>query len=494
MEPDGACRADGDVVQRTPPREEVEKKSKNAKIIQIFAVIYRITNPVMPPSAQITQPPTDSPPTRRELEFDPSKEGKIVIEVRQQPWDWQRIRQLFDEVLPLSTNRQTTDSKAPKEVVESLAKQLYPYLPKGKNELRTIRTNAKRFGEMAHRSRNLEARDALRPYVMGLAALSLAAGQKLAAIFCEANWRNWDLRAYRFFQELQLNLIKLRRIHFVTLTFTGDPTYQRVRDLLKDFTGNQLYRQGFESVEVVCFHPENDLPGRLHVHLLLWSKCQRSRQAETTAIEEILAATARAGRGIGFTDCRPVSGATEILKVSAYMALNYSRTLRIAKGPNNPIPKGAHVLSRPQNCLPGQAWAKVGKVTLITPATTAWRKAVSRYAAARGRSTTGDRRWIWPERRHIREYLEPEEWEECSVTGLDGYTYHIREPNEDRFGTEVYRLESEDGRSFYPTVETLEKLAALQILPNTLPKDNSLDFTTGTTANWLEMLGLDAVF
>lgn len=446
----------------------------------------------MNPSLQISQPPTDSLPSRRALEFDTSKEGKIVIEIRQQPWDWQRIRQLFDEVSSLSTNRKTTDSKNQDSEIKSLAKQLYPYMPDGKDALRTIRNNAKRYVRMAYRSRKPEAREALRPYVLQLEALGLAAGQKLAAIFCESNWRNWDLRAYRFYEELLLNLGKFRRVHFVTLTFSGDPTYKSVRRLLKDFTGNHLYRQGFESVEVVAFHPEKDTLGRLHVHLLLWSKWERSLQAEKTAIEGIFDAVKHAKRGIGFTDYRPVSGAAEILRASAYMALNYSRTLRIAKGPNNPIPKGSRLISRPENCLPGQAWAKVGKTTLITPSTTAWRKAVSRYADVHGRSTTGDRRWIWRERRHIREYLEPEEWCECSVTGLDGYTYRVREPDVDCFGNEVYRLESEDGRSFYTTVQTLEELAALQILPNALPKNSLLDFTTGKTANCLEMLGMYA--
>ncbi len=323
---------------------------------------------------------------------------------------------------PRCTERKTTDSKDPSDEIQSLAKQLYPYLPNGKGELRTIRTNAKRYFKMAYKSRKPAARDALRPYALQLEALVLAAGQKLAAIFCEANWRNWDLRAYRFYQELQLNLGKLKRVHFVTLTFGGNPTYSRIRELLKDLTGNTLYREGFESVEIVAFHPDKKNPGRMHVHLLFWSKCQtRSRQAETAAIERIQAAISRPTSRFGFTEYRPVLGVKEILKVSAYMALNYSRTLKVAKGEHNPIPKGSRVVSRPQNCLPGQAWVKVGKSTLVTPAKTAWRKAVSCYAAARGRSTTGDRRWIWRERRLIREFLEPEEWWESSFTGLDGY-------------------------------------------------------------------------
>lgn len=444
-------------------------------------------------SLQIFPTETVSPSTQRAAKFDACKEGKIGVEIHEIPWDWLRIRPLLDEILSLSTKRETTDSEDPNTEIKTLAKQLYGYMPNGKGALRTIRTNAKRYLQMARRSRKPEAREILRPYALRLEALVLAAGQKLAAIFCEANWRNWDPRAFRFYQELQINLGKLRRMHFLTLTFTGDPTYNRVGELLKDFTGNHLYRDEFESVEVVAFHPENDSPGRLHVHLLFWSKCQtRSPQAEKSAIERILKAVASTRRGIGFTDYRTVSGVTEILKVSAYMALNYSRTLKMAKGASNPIPKSARILRPPQNCLPGQVWVKVGKIALVTPATMAWRKAVSSYAAVRGRSVAGDRRWIWRERRLIREYLEPEEWCDCSLVGLDGYIYRIREPRKDPLGNEVYRVESEDGRSYFLTERALEDLAALQVFPNALPKNNNLDFTTGKTANCYEMLGMYA--
>jgi hypothetical protein len=445
----------------------------------------------MSSNQQTTLQTTDSSPSRRELEFDTCGEEKIGVEVHHIPWDWLRIRQLFEEVLSLSTERKTTDSNHPNDEIQSLAKQLYPHLPKGKGALRTIRTNSKRYIEMAYRSRKLEARDALKPYRIALAAIALAAGQKLAEIFCVANWRDWDPRAFSFYQELQLNLGKIKRMHFATLTFTGNPTYEQIRShLLKDFTGNHLYREGFESVEIVAFHPTKKNPGRMHVHVMFWSKCERSIKEERAAIERIKAAISSSQGGFGFTEYRPVTGVAEILKVSAYMAWNYSQTLKVEKGEHNPIPKGARVVSKPQNCLPGQAWVKVGKTTLVTPAKTAWRKAVSRYAEARGRSTTGDRRWIWRERRLIREFLEPEEWWESSFTGLDGYTYHIRERDVDCYGNEVYRVESEDGRSFFPTEKTLEEIAGLQIVPNALPKKSSLDFTTGKTAIIYEMLGL----
>lgn len=436
---------------------------------------------------------TSSPcSSRTDVEFDTSTEGKIVVEIPQNPWKWTQIQPLLDEVLSSTTKRGTTDSNTRKALVESLAKKLYPYLPDARGELKTIRTNALQYIQLAHRGGKPEAKRVLRPYVLQLKALVLAVRQKLAVIYCQPNCRNWDKRAYRFYAELQQNLATLRRAHFLTLTFTRNPTYKRVRELLRDVTCNQLYRQAFESVEVVAFHPEERMIGRLHVHLLIWSKQNRSLRDEKSAIERFRTAVGRNERGIGFTHYRPVLGIAEILDVSAYMAWNYDRTLKQAKGPDNPIPKGARVLSRPQNFLPGQAWTSTGKITLVTPATTAWRKAVSKYAAAHGRSPAGDRRWIWRERRNIRKFLEPESWWDVSVAGLDGYTYRVKPEEVDCEGNEIYLATGEDGHSFYPTEETLEQLAKLQVVSWVLPKNDQLDFTTGKTAFWNEMLGMHA--
>ena len=246
-----------------------------------------------------SQPTTAASTTRRLIEFDTSTEGKIRIEIPQNSWEWLQIQRLLDEVFPLTTKWETTDSNNPNAINESLAKMLYPYLPNGKGELRSIRDNAKRYYQLAYRGGKPEAKKALRPYILQLKALVLAVRQKIAVIFCQPNCRNWDKRAYRFYLELQSNLGKRRRVHFMTLTFTGDPTYKRVRELLKDVTGNHLYRQGFESVEIVAFHPVDNLPGRLHVHLLFWSKQPRSLRAERTVIDQFRTAVGRAQREIG---------------------------------------------------------------------------------------------------------------------------------------------------------------------------------------------------
>ena len=106
----------------------------------------------------------------------------------------------------------------------------------------------------------------------------------------------------------------------------------------------------------------------------------------------------------------------------------------------------------------------------MTPATTAWRRAVDSYAKITGRSSAGDRRWVWRKRRHVRQFLKPDGWWECSITGLDGYTYRIGEPNVDHLGNQTYLLTSEDGRGFYLLEDALEDLAKLQIMPGALTK------------------------
>src|ERR1035437_2977455 len=421
-------------------------------------------------SIEAAQPATSSASTRLLVEFDTSTDGKICIEILQNSWDWPRIKLLLDQVSSSSDDRKTTDSNADNQCVkesvkvadEKLVRRICPLLPGGKGDLREILARVKSWYKLARRG-SLEAKAAIRPYVPQFKALAQEVRARLAEIFCRPNWRDWDKRAYRFYKELQYNLGKFRRVHFLTLTFTGDLIYAQVRRLLKDVTGNHLYRQDFESVEVVGFHPDLTQTGRIHVHLFCWSKRARSIREEKSAIEMVQAAIALTGRGIGFTDYQVASGTAAILRVAAYMALNYSLTLKQAKGPENPIPKGAHVLSRPENSLPGIKWTTVGKISLVTRATTAWRQAVSRYAAATGRPLGGDLRWIWRERRRIRDYIEPLGCWDVSVTGLDGYTYRVIPDKPDHLGEEIYLLSSEERGGFFVTQSALEDLAAFQI-------------------------------
>ena len=451
----------------------------------------------MKSSTEAPKPTCSLPPTRLPVGFDASTDGKTTIEIAPNPWDWPQIKQLLDYVSSLSDNGETTDSTIENEhdsafikvAIAVLANRIAPHLPGGKVALREILAKVKSWTIRARRG-NPEAKAILRPYLLRFMALAQAVRYRLAETFCRPNRRDWDKRAYRFFQELQYNLGKFRRVHFVTLTFAGDPDYARVRKLLKDYTGNHLYRQGFESVEVVASHPEDNKHGRIHVHMLCWSKRTRSLRAERSVLERVQEAVSRAGRGIGFTDYQVASGPAEILKVCAYLAFNYSRTLRQPKGPDNPIPKSAHVLSRPENSLPNIKWIKVGKITPVTRATTSWRLAVSKYAAATGRPFGGDLRWIWRERRRIREYIEPLGCWEVNVTGLDGYTYRVSPDGVDCVGNETYLLLSSERDGFHLTQSGLDDLAAFQIVPGALPKNPRLDLTTGKAPYVYEVFGM----
>jgi len=437
--------------------------------------------------------------TRIPPEFDASPEGAITIEILRESWDWPRVKQLLDGVPSLSGESKTTDSNIDnlplriqvKTAVEDMARKICPLLPGGKGDLKEILASAKEWNLKAWRG-GPEAKAVLKTDVLQFRALARAVRYRLAENFCRLNWRNWDKRAYRFYKDLQYNLGKFRRVHFLTLTFTGNPNYERVCKLLKNVTGNRLCRQGFESVSVVAFHPEEHQQGRIHVHMLCWSQQPRSLSEEKSAIEGILAAISQSRQGIGFTDYQMATGAAEILKVSAYLALNYSLTLRQPKGPDNPIPKGKHVSRPPQNAMPGVKWIRVGKISLVNRATKDWRRAVSRYAAATGRPLGGDLRWIWRERRRIRHYIEPLECWEVGVTGLDGYTYRVIPEESDHVGNEIYRLSSDERGDFFLTESAFEDLAAYQIEPGALPKNPRFDLTTGKAAHVYEVLGMTA--
>ncbi|MGJ8632329.1 MAG: hypothetical protein ACSHX7_00250 [Luteolibacter sp.] len=369
--------------------------------------------------------------------------------------------------------------------------KLSPRLPNGQMVLREIREKASKYLGQIRRGGSEEAKQILRPYFWHLKALVMAARQKLSVAICLPNNRNWDRRAFQFYQELQLNLGKMKRVHFITLTFAGDFNYKEIRKMLKNFTGNQLYRADFESVEVVAYHPDSSNEGRLHVHLLAWSKYPRSARMEKSLIDRIISTVRSSKLGIGISRSRAASGIAAILRSAAYMAWNYSRTLSQSRDEGTPIPKGARVLSRPKNVLPERAWQSVGKLTLITPTTTAWRRAVGKFAKIHHLSPKLNRQWVWRQRRLIRKLVEQETWWETSVTGLDGYSYLVIPAGRDHLGNETYLLSNEERGGFYLTEHGLEKLAKYEVLPEALEKNCRFDLTTGDVANCYETLGMN---
>lgn len=384
-----------------------------------------------------------------------------------------------------------------------MALRLFGYLPQSEGEIELLMDNAKRYSRQAHRGGTADARAVLMPYQHKLRALVWAARMKLGTIFCRPNPRDWDKRAYGLFLALQNNLGRLPRVWFLTISFAGNPTYEAVRKKVRGLTKNPLYRAGFETVDVISFHPTPGEPSRLHAHLILWSRCDRTPQAEMRAIDSVVEGLRRAALPkkkkkkkknetclIGRCEIERLRDRRSMLNVFAYVAFNYHQTLSLDRGPHNPIPPRARLLSQPQQVTEGRRWTKTGRFAYVTPESVAWRRAVARHAEATGRTADGDWRWIWRERRRIRHFLDPVQYRPPSIAGLDGFTYIVQPYGEDAVGRECYLVTSEDRGSFILTDVGLRGLGIMHAMPNCWPRNDLLDITTGEHACWFEVLGM----
>jgi len=417
-------------------------------------------------------------PERAPIQWETNPTNQLEIDLPN-PWGWPQIRHLLDEVLLLSDVRETTDSW------ETQALQLYGFLPEGKHELRRMRNNAKRYFRMG--GIGGPAREVVAPYREKLRALVWAARMKLATVLTTVNPHQWDKRAYGFYLALQNNLGTHRRLHFLTITFRGNPTYAEARDQLRGISKNLLYRAGFESVEVVAYHPHPGKTPRIHAHLLVWSRERRSYHAEKAARDKVNADLHEGRYGTGLFR---LSRVRDFLLTAAYMSWNYDSSLKLAKGDHNPLPKGARLVSVPKEVRPGQRWTRTGKFSFHTPQMRAWRAAVGRYATATGKDPQGNWQWIWRERRRIRAHLKPEQWRGASVAGLDGFNYTIAAYGEDIMGNETYLLRSDERGGFILTESGLEELGHYDVAARTLSKNDRFDLTTGKHAIWKEVWGL----
>lgn len=183
------------------------------------------------------------------------------------PWDWPQVEPLLSL---LSDIKKTTDSKSPSKLAEAL----HGDLPSGKSELRLLRENLKRFFLLSRRNEVLKARH------WEIWVLLQAVRMKLGSVLCRPNQKSWSKRAYQLMTEIELNLGKIDRVYFATLTFPGNPDYRQARNRVRGVTRNLLYRAGFETLDLIAIHPSVGNPGRLHAHLLLWSGSDRSTRAE----------------------------------------------------------------------------------------------------------------------------------------------------------------------------------------------------------------------
>jgi hypothetical protein len=182
--------------------------------------------------------PTSAPSagTRKIIEFTTVPNPKEAIIHDRPVWDWGGIKQLLDQFQSLTTIRSI---KSPNAEIERLAQHLYPLLPDAKGELKTLIRGAKRYHAMAQIGEPGQ-RAALAPYREPLRALAKAARQKLSVVLCRPNLRDWDLRAYRLFLEMQQNLGRFPRLHFVTITIRGAVNYHLFREQFKKRSGNSM--------------------------------------------------------------------------------------------------------------------------------------------------------------------------------------------------------------------------------------------------------------
>lgn len=387
-------------------------------------------------------------------------------------WDWPQVEPLLSF---LSDIEKTTDSKYPSKLGEAL----HGHLPSGKNELRLLRENLKGF---LIRSRRNEVYKARRGDIW---VLLQAVRMKLGSVLCKPNQKSWCKRAYQFLTAMELNLGRMERVYFLTLTFpdyeAGDSTFYYVaRDRVRGVTRNLMYRAGFETIDLMAFHLEPGNPGRLHTHHLLWSRSARTARAEKEAVEGIRRAFNDNAYRMGLHTLDQVAS---LPATAAYLAWNFDRTVKLSKGSHNPIPRGARVLSLPKNLTVDRPWTRAGRFSIHSPSHSAFRAAVGRHARVRGYSADGNWGWIWRERRQIREDIGLEPWIAPSVTGLDGITYQVCAYDIDVESDEVYLLKSpEHGRAYSLKEHALEELGAMDILPGSLRENPRLDPTTGLHA------------
>lgn len=389
-------------------------------------------------------------------------------------WSWNRIQRLLESEPILYNIRQTSVSK------QDLAEELYGLLPEGKRELRQLRDMAKKLYRQSHHG-TIQAQQILHSYQKGIQAVIWACRMKLGAILTAPNPHEWSKRGYGFYLDIQKNLGKNNRVFFLTLTFSVRQNFEAAREKLRGFTKNVLNRQGFWSLTVIAYHPSQDLNrvARLHAHLLVWPRDEGGAYHHNIALRKVEDAMHAGRYGIGLETMRLISGPEDFLKTSAYVAYNYDSTVRLDRNCTNPIPKGGRILSTPQEVSPGVKWERCKAFSLVTPATVAWRRAVTEFTQVNRCSDDGNLQWIWRNRRDIRKCLKPEQWRVPSVTGLDGRDYRVVPFGGNCLDDEWFLITNNQRGSFIVDESCIERLGKLEGIAGTLTLDDRKDPVSG---------------
>ena len=397
-------------------------------------------------------------------------------------WTWTNIRNLIDEFV-LSTNIRNVDVST---------RELWGLLPNSKSELRLLRDNSKHFYRLSFR--NTKGGLETRHYRERLKFLVNVVRLKMAEVLTRANPRGWSKKAWGLYQSIQSNLGKKTKVYSATITFVENLGYEGVTRALDSLRKNLFWRRGLESVVVLAWHPRTAHSdreawgnGRIHAHVLLWSRVVRTAREENAEIRAVDEALREGRYGVGLYRLAEVRG---FLSAAAYLAWNYDSTLKAAKGPNSIIPPRAHLLRLPRNSARGGYWARIGKFSMNSSHLRAWRAAVAKYAVATHKDVEGSWQWTWRERKKIRVFLEPETISVPAVSGLDGFTYTIAAYGEDIDGQETYLLSNHERGAFVLTEFGLENLGMWDVAAGALVCNWRRDLTTGQPAIWSRVCGL----
>jgi len=411
------------------------------------------------------------------------------LQLYDRTWDWLRIRQFLHEHVLSNTAEETSQSNLPNP------EELFGFLPPSMGELKQLQSRAKELYQLAYWQGSAQNREALRPYRSALRILIWATRYKRGVLATLPNQRGWHERADKLYRDLQRNLGKNLQVYSMTVTFRRRLSYKTYQTRMQRFIQNTLKRLGFECVSVTGYHQKEqwELRGqnepRLHAHLLIWPSHAQDARSLQNALTRLGRILDKRRHGIGeHTKPRRCAGTKGFLKAAAYLAYNYSRSLRLVRGiSSNLIPNGARLVRVPQFVCAAVRWRKA-VTTPTTPAKEAWRAATRCYAKAMGYNLHGRQTWKWSHRHAIRARTQTQRYRTATVTGLDGITYLVEPYGQDSDGDELYLLTNKARGGFVILAHDLEILGKLGARCGLIYRNSRFDLVHGKHAYWLDQI------
>lgn len=434
----------------------------------------------------------ESSAERKEISsMPPESARRVEFEIRppvsraETPWEW--MQGVFDREFPTPRWKRIFLSylyliikSVPSSSNHDKSKVLYRHLPKAVGELQRLRRDVMDCLQWSRKSR-LSTRLLTGGYIEDITSLIASINIKIANQLTNPNLNGWDERACVLFVEIQHNLSEVRPLYFATITFAEALDFQAVSSRLTDLRDNTLRRAGFQSVGVISYHamtPDDYRRARygrdrckarerrLHVHLLFWPDRTADRDHVCRGLKSLRHALDRGRHGVGYYRISKIKGMLDFMKRAAYLAYNYSVSLKYQRGNEwNPIPSGGKLLRLPKNDRRVRRWRR-RQDKRISTSQRAWEKAVAKYAERMAYDCRGF--WIKQYADRIQELVEPEEWQDPKVNGLDGFEYLIS-PVPPSGKEQRYELRNPARSRWMISEEELKELGKLEVYPGALP-------------------------